>query len=265
MAFLLCRVRDDRERTTQISCRDTGAVLKSGYMKLLAVLRSLGVVAALIATSAQADDLVSPPIFATTPFYFGVFGGVSMSRTVNTLVEGDAIVGEHPTAGETTGALAGLVAGYGTITGPIYWGIEISVAYDFGNQCFNMDCVIERHNGWLFQQVVELGFPAWNTTIFASRIGLAERTKNLCAFNASTTDDQGLFTGVRVCDSGFVAAPSVGGKIKFLAAPHADISAVWDHVFWGSDYSVSPVSPISFQNSAGIKNEDVFKFVVTFH
>jgi hypothetical protein len=80
-------------------------------MKLLAVLLFLGVVAALIATSAQADDLISPPISATSPFYFGVFGGVSMSRTVNTLVEGGAMVGDHPIAGETTGALAGLVAG----------------------------------------------------------------------------------------------------------------------------------------------------------
>lgn len=193
--------------------------------------------------------------YAENPFYLGVAGGFGLAATTNPVLQNGVMVGEFPITGTTVGTLAGLVAGYQQQVRWIYWGAEVSASYDFSRLCFGIDCAAERRPGLLAQGIGELGV-AWNSMVFAARLGAAGRTNNLCAFDLPAL--------TRDCGSGLVLGPDFGGKLKFKVAPHADIAITWDHIAWKGLTASTPVSAV-FQNSVSISHEEVFKLSITFH
>jgi opacity protein-like surface antigen len=255
----------------------------------------LGVSAALSAdlkTPVKAKAVAPPPapVIGVSPFYIGMFGGVGMSPTVNDFtLDGQASGGIK---GYPTGILAGVHAGYSFTSGPVYWGATLEVAYDFSRGCVDIACMAARKNGFLLQEGLELGIsmttlggyipsqgqpsnwpvpitlPAsvWSNMIFAVRGGMAERNLDLCAFAPDGGFVGGQFTGSTQCGSKFIAAPYVGGKLKFMASTNSEIAAVYDHVFWGNQYQFTPAAAVPlFSNSVNIKSEDIFKLQYAYH
>lgn len=200
-----------------------------------------------LATNVEAADL--------DPFYLGVFGGAGSATTSNTLIQGGQIVGEFPTIGTTLATYAGFIAGYNQRRDWVYWGAEASVGYDFNHACFSIDCAVERHTGPMLQQVGQLGI-AWHDLVLAGRFGAAERTNNLSVF-----DDIALR---RDYGSGWMLGTDFGAMLKFRVDQHIDIRFSWDHIGW-SKYSASTPAYPSFQNSASINHEELFKVAITFH
>lgn len=200
---------------------------------------------------------LATPACAENPFYIGLAGGVGLAATSNPLMQGTPLtmVGEFPEIGTIVGTLAGLVAGYQQQVKWIYWGAEVSAAYDFSRTCFSIDCAAERHPGWLVQEVGELGV-AYQSMVFAARFGAAERTNNLSAFDLPGLD--------RVYGSGWVIGADIGAKIKFKVNQHTDIALTYDHVAW-KGYSASTPVYSNFANAVSINREEVFKLTIAFH
>lgn len=202
--------------------------------------------------------LFSLTTWANAQYYVGGFGGYSSSSTVNTLVQGGVVMGEFPTAGITTGTMAGAVVGYTQSTGIWVWGGEIAAAYDFTRQCYSIDCAVERHPGVLLQSVTELGLQFGGLSVLG-RLGVANRTLNICAF------DLGLLQ--RDCPNGWTIGPDIGLKLKHVIGAHTDMFFTVDDITWKGYRASTPAFDLlpGFANAATIKNEVVLKLGLSFH
>jgi hypothetical protein len=243
--------------------------------------------AVLLAPSAYAADLpakakTSPfaPASAAAPgpFYIGGFAGVGWSKTENELTFfGEA---QGPLKAYPTGVLAGLELGYSNNTGPLYWGANVSIAYDFSRGDVGGvtpgTVLGSRKNGLMLQEAGELGFnlatiggyiptagqpqnwpvpitvpgSVWGNLVIAARGGLAQRDVTFCVTDPTTLEQQ--------CATKFINGPFVGGKVKARISAQTEVFLVVDHIFWNSSFTPQAAIP-AFANTIRAKDEDLFK------
>lgn len=231
----------------------------------------------------------SVPVVATSPFYFGFWGGVGLSPTMNDFTIDGVEQGGAPIKGYPTGILVGLEAGYTLAPGPISFRLTFDAAYDFSRGCVDFACIAARKNGWLLQEGIGIpislttiggyiptaGQPSnwpvpvtvptsvWSNMLITPRGGYAERNLDLCALNG-LVDANG--NDVTACGSKFIAAPYAGLELSFMASTNSEIALRWDHVFWGNQYSFTPAAAIPlFQNSVNITKEDLLTVHYNYH
>lgn len=255
------------------------------------------IVAVLIGCSlSRAADLpkkaITPkaaPVLAYNPFAIGISAGMALSPTENVLTLNGTVQGDGPLKGLPLGPLAGIVASYDLIPiGPAFVRATAEVHYDFSRGCIGDACQLERKNGFLLQQGLELGLTAaqgngllptsgqpanWPLSInvpsdlatntkIGLRGGMAERWVGLCG----VIDTSGTFA----CGNQTLWAPYAGVGLGFMASTNSEIRVVYDHIFWKQGNSFSTVAAASLIDSstfvaATIKQEDDVKFQWLYH
>lgn len=238
-----------------------------------------GIVPAIAADLPMAKKFVPPAVAVTPgPFYIGGFAGAGWSKTENELTFDG--VAQGPLKAYPTGMLAGLEAGYASNTGPLYWGINVSVAYDFSRGSVGgvtpSTVLGTRKDGLMLQEAGEIGInlatldgyvpnaaqplnwpvpitvpgTVWGNLIVAARGGLAQRDVTLCVNDPTTLDQQ--------CATKFINGPFVGGKVKARIAAQSEVFAAVDHIFWNSSFTPQAAVP-AFTNTIRAKDENLFK------
>jgi len=245
----------------------------------------LALAASLFASSALAADLpvkaapfAAPAEIYTNGFYGGVRGGVGTTGYENVIAAPGLVVGT-PKQYPTSPSIGGVV-GYLNASGPLAWGGELAVDYNFSDRQFNciglISCLGQQKNSWAFGEDflfgINLGqvipgvptsarprnwrFPitvsssAFNNILLLASVGGAQREVSLCALD--------LITNQNLCGSQWLSGLAVGGQFRVMISDQTSLAAIYHHNFYSSSFTPAPVIPI-FTNTVRATGEDTFK------